>query len=146
MKSLIDSDGGHKTEKIKQFDDNIEKLNTTLSKTAVKGDAAKEALRSVADAQASAAVRLLRKDFVEASDKVTKLSDNVERLKKEAKEANFLVALLFDPAGSARRDQTRLKNATADLEKARKAYADKVAKYEATKDANAFKKKLIQGL
>ena len=131
-----------KTEKIKQFDDNIEKLNTTLSKTAVKGDAAKEALRSVADAQASAAVRLLRKDFVEASDKVTKLSDNVERLKKEAKEANFLVALLFDPAGSARRDQTRLKNATADLEKARKAYADKVAKYEATKDAERLQEEV----
>ena len=131
-----------KTEKIKQFDDNIEKLNTTLSKTAVKGDAAKEALRSVADAQASAAVRLLRKDFIEASDKVTKLSDNVERLKKEAKEANFLVALLFDPAGSARRDQTRLKNATADLEQARKAYADKVAKYEATKDAERLQEEV----
>lgn len=120
--------------KIDDFDDNIKKLNTSLSETAVEGNAAQEALRSVAEAQALAAVNLLKKEFVDAASKVNELEKSIKDLEEQTKSANFLIAFFVDPAGSLRRELARMKNAQKELHEAKIEYIDKEADFAKLKD------------
>lgn len=131
-----------RTAKIQAFDDNIKLLNTSLSETAVKGDAAKEALRSVAEAQALAAVNTLKKEFVDAASKVNDLEKEIKKLEEQTKNANFFQAYFLDPAGSLRRTQARLKNAQKELHESSKEYIEKEAKYAKIQEEKRLKENI----
>lgn len=119
---------------IKQFDKNIKLLNTTLSKTAVEGDKAKESLRSVAQAQSLAAVNTLKKNFLEAAEEVNRLEESVKKLEEDTKNANFFQAYFMDPAGSLRREQTRLKQSQKELHESKKEFISAEAEFAKLKD------------
>ena len=108
-------------------------------------DAATDAQLAQRDLELSiirAASAAAKADWIKAAAKVDKLQASVKKLKEEAATANFVQAFVFDPAGGARRDSTRLKNATAEKKKAEKEYLDFAAKIKEINDRENLKQEV----
>lgn len=125
-------------EKIREFDDNIQALNTNLSKTAVEGDAAASALRSVAKAESLAAVNLLKQKFIETANEVAKLKEEIEKLQKQA-ENEVNASPLIGSADLLRDLQRRLKLAQAELHRNKLNYTKAESDFEALESKDRLK-------
>jgi hypothetical protein len=114
-----------------EFNESMTQLNTTFKDVNENSTAAAQALKEATEASAAQGIKTLKNSFVEADKKVQELTKSVKELKEATHQAGFFEAFFADPAGSLRREQTRLKNALAEREKAETDFNEANAKHQA---------------